>query len=43
MEDRVRAVEGDLCKSEAMPCDLAVANIVADACLLYTSGPPERV
>lgn len=29
--DRVRAVEGDLCKSEAMPCDLAVANIVADA------------
>ena len=31
VEDRVRAVEGDLCKSEAMPCDLAVANIVADA------------
>ena len=31
VEGRVRAVEGDLCKSEAMPCDLAVANIVADA------------
>ena len=31
VQDRVRAVEGDLCKSEAMPCDLAVANIVADA------------
>ena len=31
VRDRVRAVEGDLCKSEAMPCDLAVANIVADA------------
>lgn len=31
VQDRVRAVEGDLCKSKAMPCDLAVANIVADA------------
>ena len=31
VQDRVRAVEGDLCKSEAMPCALAVANIVADA------------
>lgn len=31
----VRAVVGDLCKSEAMPCELATANIVADAiCML---------
>ncbi|HPF88692.1 MAG TPA: 50S ribosomal protein L11 methyltransferase [Candidatus Limiplasma sp.] len=27
----VRAVQGDLVKSEAMECDLAVANIIADA------------
>ena len=34
----VRVVQGDLCKSEAMPCELAVANIVADAiCML--AGP----
>lgn len=39
--DTVRVVEGDLCKSEAMPCDLAVANIVADAiCML--AGPLTR-
>ena len=37
VEDRVRAVEGDLCKSEAMPCDLAVANIVADAIRMLTA------
>ena len=36
--DTVRTVQGDLCKSEAMPCELAVANIVADAiCML--AGP----
>ena len=41
VEDYVRVVVGDLCKSEAMPCDLAVANIVADAiCML--SGPLTR-
>lgn len=35
VEDRVRVIVGDLVKSEAMPCDLAVANIVADAiCML---------
>ena len=33
----MRAVEGDLCKSEAMPCDLAVANIVADAIRMLTA------
>lgn len=33
--DKVRVVVGDLVKSEAMPCELAVANIVADAiCML---------
>lgn len=31
VEQQVRVVEGDLVKSEAMPCELAVANIVADA------------
>ncbi len=37
----VRAVLGDLVKGEAMPCDLAVANIVADAiCML--AGPLTR-
>lgn len=37
----VRVVVGDLCKSEAMPCELAVANIVADAiCML--AGPLTR-
>lgn len=41
VESRVRVVEGDLCKSEAIPCDLAVANIVADAiCML--AGPLTR-
>ncbi len=36
--DRVRVICGDLVKSQAMPCDVAVANIVADAiCLL--AGP----
>lgn len=41
VEDAVRVVVGDLCKSEAMPCDLAVANIVADAiCML--AGPLTR-
>lgn len=41
VEKQVRAVEGDLCKSEAMPCELAVANIVADAiCML--AGPLTR-
>ena len=41
VEDQVRVVVGDLCKSEAMPCDLAVANIVADAiCML--AGPLTR-
>lgn len=41
VQARVRAVEGDLCKSEAMPCELAVANIVADAiCML--AGPLTR-
>ncbi len=39
--EQVRVVVGDLCKSEAMPCDLAVANIVADAiCML--AGPLTR-
>lgn len=37
----VRVVRGDLVKSEAMPCELAVANIVADAiCML--SAPLTR-
>ena len=41
VQARVRAVEGDLCKSEAMPCEMAVANIVADAiCML--AGPLTR-
>lgn len=41
VERQVRVVVGDLCKSEAMPCDLAVANIVADAiCML--AGPLTR-
>lgn len=41
VQQQVRAVEGDLCKSEAMPCELAVANIVADAiCML--AGPLTR-
>lgn len=35
VEKQVRVVQGDLVKSEAMPCELAVANIVADAiCML---------
>ncbi len=39
--DTVRVVLGDLVKSEAMPCELAVANIVADAiCMLC--GPLVR-
>ena len=38
---QVRGVVGDLCKSEAMPCEVAVANIVADAiCML--AGPMTR-
>ena len=38
---QVRVVVGDLCKSEAMPCEVAVANIVADAiCML--AGPMTR-
>lgn len=33
--EHVRVVAGDLVKSESMPCELAVANIVADAiCML---------
>lgn len=41
VENRVRAVVGDLVKSEAMPCEMAVANIVADAiCMLC--GPLTR-
>ena len=41
VEKQVRVVVGDLCKSEAMPCELAVANIVADAiCML--AGPLTR-
>lgn len=41
VEDHVRVVVGDLVKSEAMPCELAVANIVADAiCML--AGPMTR-
>ncbi len=41
VQEHVRVVVGDLCKSEAMPCDLAVANIVADAiCML--AGPLTR-
>ena len=39
---QVRVVVGDLCKSEAMPCEVAVANIVADAiCML--AGPMTRL
>lgn len=35
VQGQVRVVCGDLCKSEAMACELAVANIVADAiCML---------
>ncbi|MBO5501881.1 MAG: 50S ribosomal protein L11 methyltransferase [Clostridia bacterium] len=41
VDQQVRVVVGDLCKSEAMPCELAVANIVADAiCML--AGPLTR-
>ncbi len=41
VESGVRVVEGDLVQSEAMPCELAVANIVADAiCML--AGPLTR-
>ena len=41
VDSHVRVVVGDLCKSEAMPCELAVANIVADAiCML--AGPLTR-
>lgn len=41
VSDAVRVVVGDLCKDAAMPCDLAVANIVADAvCMLM--GPLTR-
>ena len=41
VKEHVRVVVGDLCKSEAIPCDLAVANIVADAiCML--AGPLTR-
>lgn len=40
-DGRVRVVKGDLVKGEAMPCELAVANIVADAiCML--AGPLTR-
>jgi ribosomal protein L11 methyltransferase len=41
VSEQVRVVLGDLVKSEAMPCELAVANIVADAiCMLC--GPLKR-
>ena len=41
VEDQVKVVVGDLCKDAAMPCELAVANIVADAvCMLM--GPLQR-
>jgi ribosomal protein L11 methyltransferase len=41
VSERVRVVQGDLVKSEAIPCELAVANIVADAiCMLC--GPLKR-
>ena len=41
VEKQVRVVQGDLVKSEALPCQLAVANIVADAiCMLC--GPLTR-
>ena len=41
VDAHVRVVQGDLVKSEAMPCELAVANIVADAiCML--AGPLTR-
>ena len=41
VQEAVCVVVGDLCKSEAMPCELAVANIVADAiCML--AGPLTR-
>lgn len=41
VQDRVRAVRGDLVNGETLPCDLAVANIVADAiCML--AGPLTR-
>ncbi len=41
VEDTVRVVVGDLCKSEAMPCELATANIVADA-IRMLAGPLTR-
>lgn len=41
VESRVRVIQGDLVKSEAMPCELAVANIVADA-IIMLSGPLTR-
>ncbi len=34
VDDRVRVIQGDLVNGEAMPCELAVANIVADAIVL---------
>ncbi|MDD3212394.1 MAG: 50S ribosomal protein L11 methyltransferase [Eubacteriales bacterium] len=41
VDSRVRVIQGDLVKSEAMPCELAVANIVADA-IIMLSGPLTR-
>lgn len=41
VERQVRIIQGDLVKGEVMPCELAVANIVADAiCML--AGPLTR-
>ena len=41
VEACVRVIQGDLVKSEAMPCELAVANIVADA-IIMLCGPLTR-
>ncbi len=41
VDRQVRIIQGDLVKGEVMPCELAVANIVADAiCML--AGPLTR-
>lgn len=35
VEDKIKVIEGDLVKGESLPCNIAVANIVADAiCML---------
>lgn len=41
VQQNVRVVQGDLIKSEAMACDLAIANIIADA-ICALAAPMKR-